>query len=82
MNHEEYINLLRADLLEMVEEYLTPVAIRYGYSEAPLEANIKWRPLVLFLGNYSSGKSTLINALLKSGMESFCSMILNIHLRR
>lgn len=45
----------------MVAEYLTPVALRYGYSEVPLETNIKWRPLVLVLGNYSSGKSTMIN---------------------
>ena len=45
----------------MVKDYLTPVALKYGYSEAPLEANIKWKPLVLVLGNYSSGKSTLIN---------------------
>ncbi len=48
----------------MVAEYLTPVALRYGYSEVPLETNIKWRPLVLVLGNYSSGKSTMINEFL------------------
>lgn len=70
MSREEYINSLRADLLAMVEEYLTPVAIRYGYSEAPLEANIKWRPLVLFLGNYSSGKSTLINDFLGANIQA------------
>ena len=63
MNREEYINSLRTDLLAVVEEYLTPVALRYGYSDTPLEANIKWRPLVLVLGNYSSGKSPLINDL-------------------
>lgn len=70
MNREEYINSLRGGLLAMVEEYLTPVAIRYGYSEAPLEANIKWQPLVLFLGNYSSGKSTLINDFLGANIQA------------
>ena len=64
MYRENYINSLRNELLEMVAEYLTPVALRYGYSEVPLETNIKWRPLVLVLGNYSSGKSTMINEFL------------------
>jgi len=61
MYRDNYINALRSELLEMVAEDLTPVALRYGYSEVPLETTIKWRPLVLLLGNYSSGKSTLIN---------------------
>jgi GTPase SAR1 family protein len=70
MNREEYINELRTDLLALVEEYLTPVALRYGYSESPLEANIKWRPQVLVLGNYSSGKSTLINDFLGADIQA------------
>jgi EH domain-containing protein 1 len=67
MYRDNYITALRTELLEMVSEQLTPVAMRYGYSEVPLETNIKWRPQVLVLGNYSSGKSTLINELL--GLE-------------
>lgn len=70
MYRENYINSLRTELLEMVEEYLSPVAMRYGYSEVPLEANIKWRPLVLVLGNYSSGKSTLINEFLGGTIQA------------
>ena len=66
---ENYINALHTELLEMVEKHLTPVAVRYGYSEAPLEATIKWRPLVLVLGNYSSGKSALINEFLGSDIQ-------------
>ena len=61
MNRDSFINRLRTDLLTMVEKQLTPVAMKYGYSETPLETNIKWKPLVLVIGNYSSGKSTLIN---------------------
>jgi len=64
MYRDNYITALRNELLEMVSEQLTPVAMRYGYSEVPLETNIKWRPQVLVLGNYSSGKSTLINEFL------------------
>ena len=69
MNRESFINALRTDLLSMVEDYLTPVALKYGYSEAPLEANIKWKPQVLVLGNYSSGKSTLINDFLGAEIQ-------------
>lgn len=61
---DNYIEALRKDLIATVEEVMTPVAIKYHYSETPLENQVKWRPLVLFLGNYSSGKSTLINELL------------------
>ncbi len=64
---ENYINALHTELLEMVEKHLTPVAVRYGYSEVPLEATIKWRPLVL--GNNSSIKSALINEFLGSDMQ-------------
>ena len=69
MDRENFINSLRTDLLAMVEENLTPVAMKYGYSEAPLETNIKWKPLVLVLGNYSSGKSTLINDFLGAEIQ-------------
>ncbi len=69
MYRENYIKSLRKELLSLVEDYLTPVALSYGYSETPLEANIKWRPQVLVLGNYSSGKSTLINEFLGAKIQ-------------
>lgn len=69
MYRDNYIKALRTELLEMVAEDLTPVAQRYGYSEVPLETTIKWRPLVLLLGNYSSGKSTLINDFLGGNIQ-------------
>lgn len=69
MYRENYINSLRTELLEMVAQVLTPVALRYGYTDVPLETNIKWRPLVLVLGNYSSGKSTLINDFLGATIQ-------------
>ncbi len=69
MYRENYLNSLRSELVAMVADNLTPVALRYGYSEVPLEANIKWRPQVLVLGNYSSGKSTLINEFLGAEIQ-------------
>lgn len=59
-----YIESLRIELVDLVRSDISPIAQRYNYSEVPLEENIKWRPTVLLLGNYSSGKSTLINELL------------------
>jgi len=70
MDRETYIDTLRSELVDMVKDNLSPVAIEYGYSEAPLEANIKWRPLVLVIGNYSSGKSTLINEFLGGNIQT------------
>lgn len=64
MYRENYIESLRKELVELVEQKLTPISLKYHYSDVGLEANIKWRPIVLVLGNYSSGKSTLINELL------------------
>ncbi len=64
---KNYIESIRKELVDIVQRELTPLAHKYRYSQSPLEENIKWRPMVLVLGNYSSGKSTLINELL--GME-------------
>lgn len=69
MYRDNYIKALRNELLEMVAEQLTPVATHYGYSDVPLETNIKWRPQVLVLGSYSSGKSTLINDFLGAKIQ-------------
>lgn len=69
MYREDDIDSLRAELLEMVADKLSPVAMRYGYSDVPLETNVKWRPQVLVLGNYSSGKSTLINEFLGADIQ-------------
>lgn len=70
MYRENYINSLRTELVKMVSDHLSPAALRYGYSDVPLETIIKWRPLVLVLGNYSSGKSTLINEFLEADIQA------------
>jgi GTPase SAR1 family protein len=50
--------------VEMIRTHLTPIAQSWGYRDEPLEHSIKGPPMVLILGNYSSGKSTLINELI------------------
>ena len=66
---KNYIESLRLELIQLVESALTPLAIKYGYSDTALESNIKWKPMVLILGNYSSGKSTLINEFLQRNIQ-------------
>jgi EH domain-containing protein 1 len=70
MYREDFIKALRFELLDMVEQHLSPIAKRCAYSEGPLETNIRWRPLVLVLGNYSSGKSALINEFLGADIQA------------
>ena len=67
---ENYLEALREELVQVVQTKFSPVALKYGYSHTPLEDKIKWRPLVLLLGNYSSGKSTLINELLGKNVQT------------
>lgn len=57
-------------MVEMVRDHLSPAAMKYGYADIPLESTIKWRPLVLVVGNYSSGKSTLINEFLGADIQA------------
>ena len=70
MYRENYIQSLHTEMIALVEQYLTPIGLKYGYCQTPLEANIKWRPVVLLLGNYSSGKSTLINEYLGGKIQA------------
>nr|WP_321399538.1 dynamin family protein [uncultured Desulfobacter sp.] len=69
MHRENYMNALREDIVDTITQHLTPVAQRYGYSDMPLETNVKWRPMVLVIGNYSSGKSSLINEFLGAKIQ-------------
>jgi GTPase SAR1 family protein len=69
MYKKNYTESLRNELIATVRKVLTPAAIEYGYATVPLEEQIKWRPLVLVLGNYSSGKSSMINDLLGASVQ-------------
>ncbi len=61
IDKDDYIDSLRRELLYLIEKKLTPLALKYQYTSIPLESRVKWKPMILVLGNYSSGKSTLIN---------------------
>ncbi len=47
-----------------VKKRLVPLFSRYNLDFTELESALKWKPIVLIIGNYSSGKSTLINELI------------------
>ena len=47
-----------------VRAKLSPLFTRYKTDFNDLDAMLKWKPIVLVLGNYSSGKSTFINELI------------------
>ncbi len=55
------------EIEKRVRRHLSPLFQRYRMNIDPLEATLKWKPIVLVIGNYSSGKSTLINEIL--GLE-------------
>jgi len=42
MHRENYMNALREDIVDTITTHLTPMAQRYGYSDIPLETNVKW----------------------------------------
>ena len=69
MYRENYKNSLETELYEIVKDRLSPLALEYRYSETALETCIAWKPVVLITGNYSSGKSTLINEYLGSDIQ-------------
>ncbi len=57
-------NALLARIDKLLKKKVQPVFTRYGRQTDALLAPLKWKPLVLIIGNYSSGKSTFINELL------------------
>ncbi|MGB3210939.1 MAG: dynamin family protein [Desulforhopalus sp.] len=59
MNEKE----LQKQLQTKVKKKLEPLFARYKMDFGGIDATLKWKPIVLIIGNYSSGKSTLINEL-------------------
>ncbi|MFH1217639.1 MAG: dynamin family protein [Pseudomonadota bacterium] len=60
---------LQAELQQQVRSKLLPFFNRYGVDYSDLESILKWKPMVLVIGNYSSGKSTLINEILGRDLQ-------------
>ncbi|MCP3892019.1 MAG: dynamin family protein [Desulfobulbaceae bacterium] len=59
MNEKE----LQKQLQTKVKKKLEPLFAKYKMDFGGIDASLKWKPIVLIIGNYSSGKSTLINEL-------------------
>ena len=57
MNEKELQNQLQAKVKKKLESLFA----RYKMDFGGIDASLKWKPIVLIIGNYSSGKSTLIN---------------------
>ena len=64
MRDDKAAKALIKKLDKMLRSKMTPIFKRYGVSMQDLLTPLKWKPLVLVIGNYSSGKSTFINELL------------------
>ncbi len=56
--------ILKKELEEILPRKLARIFQDYGLDLNELLVPLKWKPLVLFIGNYSSGKSTFINEFL------------------
>ncbi len=57
-------NTLQVEIAKRVEKKLAPVFNYYNFDFDSLKTTLKRDSIVLIIGNYSSGKSTLINELL------------------
>ena len=60
---------LQREIQKRVRGKLFPILEEYHLDTRELDAVLKWKPLVLILGNYSSGKSTLVNELLGNEIQ-------------
>ncbi len=60
---------LAAELQELLRKKAGQVFEKYGFDMGEITSSLKWKPLVLIIGNYSSGKSTFINELLERDVQ-------------
>jgi len=64
MKDEKAAKVLTKKLDKLLRSRMAPIYKRYGVSMQDVLTPLMWKPLVLVIGNYSSGKSTFINELL------------------
>ena len=60
---------LQTDLQNKVNKKIAPLFSKYDMDFSGLESGMKWKPIVLIIGNYSSGKSTLINEIIGTDIQ-------------
>lgn len=61
---------IAARVQRLYREIIDPVAERFAFERAPASAEVGGPPMVLLVGNHSSGKSTFINHLLGEEVQS------------
>lgn len=73
LRHSTAESLLQSirDQVRSLYEKVDPIQVRYRFRQRPSTAEIMGKPLVVFLGNHSSGKSTFINYILKRANPDF-----------
>ncbi|MBW2502341.1 MAG: dynamin family protein [Deltaproteobacteria bacterium] len=64
MKDDKAAKALIKKLDKLLRSKMTPIYKRYSVSMQDVLTPLMWKPLVLIIGNYSSGKSTFINELL------------------
>ena len=64
MTAEKAAHSAAVDLENLLRQKMASIFKRYGRDLDNLLTPLKWTPLVLIIGNYSSGKSTFINEIL------------------
>jgi EH domain-containing protein 1 len=69
MGHEMNEKELQKQLQTKVVKKLEPLFTKYKMDFGGIDAVLKWKPMVLIIGNYSSGKSTLINELVGQDIQ-------------
>ncbi len=60
---------LQTELQNRVNKKIAPLFAKYDMDFSSLESGMKWKPIVLIIGNYSSGKSTLINEIIGTNIQ-------------
>ena len=60
---------LAAELQELLNKKAGQIFEKYEFDMGEITSSLKWKPLVLIIGNYSSGKSTFINELLEREVQ-------------
>ena len=64
MTRQNDIQAMTRELEEILRRRIKPLFEQYGLDFESLLRPLKWKPMALVIGNYSSGKSTFINELL------------------
>ena len=60
---------LQTEIQNKINKKIAPLFSKYNMDFSGLESSMKWKPIVLIIGNYSSGKSTLINEIIGADVQ-------------